>query len=97
MAHRSFRPDAENEIAALPPVRVNVWVSAAGVGAVAGTVVDVVVTVGAGAASGTEEVAGTLVVLDWEAFAVVELPDPDSCPADAGWLVVVVESVVSID
>ena len=56
VAHRTCTPEDENEIAAVPPVSVNVWVVAAGAGGAGAGVVGVGwvdgVVVGAGCAGG---------------------------------------------
>jgi hypothetical protein len=59
VAHRTSTPEDENEIAAVPPVRVNVWVVAAGIAGAVGAGAGVVgvgwvdgVAVGAGRAGG---------------------------------------------
>lgn len=66
MAHRSFTSDDENEIAAVPPTRGKVSVSAGAGGSVfvVGTVVEVVVATVVEVVVGTVEVdAGGAVVL----------------------------------
>ncbi len=83
MAHSTVTPDAENEIAVVPPVRVNVIVSASTGGTVVelvGTVVELVGTV--------VELVGT--VVDVDSGGPVDVVEP-------GAIVVVVGLVPPVD
>ena len=90
MAHSTVTPDAENEIAVVPPVRVNVIVSASTGGTVVelvGTVVELVGTV--------VELVGTVVelvgtVVDVDSGGPVDVVEP-------GAIVVVVGLVPPVD